>query len=488
MEILGATYSIEHYENFKKHNDNNYFEEIIDAMVLDGVAGMNEQFKQLISNLPKSEKRMAILSILDKDLNLFRKIKALTDKDIDRMDHIKDIIMMLRDYVKVGEVEKKKFGEVMTPLELVKEMLSILPEEVWSNPNLKWLDPANGTGPYPSVVIYKLMKGLENVFPDPEERYKHIVEKMIYVCELQPKNMFLYLCAVDPFDKYKLNIYTGSFLDSGFDRHMKEVWGVDKFDLIIGNPPYNDSTEKKSGTTGKKNLYQKFIFNSLRILINDGYLLFVTPPGFLKTTVYDQSTDIFNEIKKYNLLFLDISDINNKYFKVGTPICYFMIRKNSNYEMTKIKTDTHNLNVDIKKLNFVPRVVSDEIFSIIQKVEKKGIKFNFKREAKSINGEYITMKRLNHINKNGKMNPIFGNSIKYDLTHETDNPSMFCELLNRKLYRFLNYTLRHDGVIYHNFMNGLTYPINYHNMSDSDLYKFYNLSYSEIKLIEETIL
>ena len=239
MEITGVTYSVSDYEHYNQNGDLNYFEEVIDAMILDGISGMNDTFRNAIRNLSRDKKRMTILSLLDKDLNLFKRIKALTDKNIGKMDHIKDIILMLREYVKVGEVEKKKFGEVMTPLELVKEMLATLPEEVWSNPNLKWLDPANGTGPYPIMVIYKLMIGLAEWEPDAEKRYKHIVENMIYVCELQPKNMFLYMCAVDPFDTYKLNIYTGSFLEPEFDKHMKDVWSVEKFDVVMGNPPYN---------------------------------------------------------------------------------------------------------------------------------------------------------------------------------------------------------------------------------------------------------
>lgn len=212
MEITGITYSVSDYQNYNEHGDLNYFEEVIDKLMLDKYSG-DPELKEYISSLLLDKKRMAILSLLGGDNNLWTKIKALTDKNINKIDHIKDIILMLREYVKVGEVEKKKFGEVMTPLELVKEMLATLPEEVWSNPNLKWLDPANGTGPYPIMVIYKLMKGLESWEPDAEKRYKHIVENMIYVCELQPKNMFLYMCAVDPFDTYKLNIYTGSFLE-----------------------------------------------------------------------------------------------------------------------------------------------------------------------------------------------------------------------------------------------------------------------------------
>ena len=266
MEITGVTYSVSDYEHYNQNGDLNYFEEVIDAMILDGISGMNDTFRNAIRGLSRDKKRMTILSLLDKDLNLFKRIKALTDKNIGKMEHIKDIILMLREYVKVGEVEKKKFGEVMTPLELVKEMLATLPEEVWSNPNLKWLDPANGTGPYPIMVIYKLMIGLAEWEPDAEKRYKHIVENMIYVCELQPKNMFLYMCAVDPFDTYKLNIYTGSFLEPEFDKHMKDVWGVDKFDVSLGNPPF------------KRKLNLKFLNKCMDISESN---LFVHPSSWL---------------------------------------------------------------------------------------------------------------------------------------------------------------------------------------------------------------
>ena len=237
--MIGATYSMIHYELYQEKKDKNLFEEIVDQMIIDQVPGMNDSFREKISSLDRDKKRMAILSLLDKDRNLFLKIKALINKDINKMDHIKDVITMLREYVKVGDVEKKKFGEVMTPLDFVKKQLNVLPKEVWSNPNLKWLDPANGTGPYPIMVVYKLMVGLKDWEPNDEKRYKHILENMIYVCEIQPKNMFLYMCSVDPFDTYKLNIYTGSFLEEGFNYHMKNVWDIEKFDIVIGNPPFN---------------------------------------------------------------------------------------------------------------------------------------------------------------------------------------------------------------------------------------------------------
>ena len=237
--MIGATYSTVHYTLYQEKKDKNLFEEIIDQLMIDGIPGIDDNFRLKIASLDKENKRMGIASFLDKDRNLFLKIKALINKDITKMDHIFDVITMLREYVKVGEVEKKKYGEVMTPIDFVEKQLDVLPKEVWSNPNLKWLDPANGTGPYPIMVIYRLMVGLKDWEPDEEKRYKHIVENMIYVSEIQPKNMFLYMFVVDTFDTYKLNIYTGSYLEEGFDYHMKNVWGIENFDIVIGNPPFN---------------------------------------------------------------------------------------------------------------------------------------------------------------------------------------------------------------------------------------------------------
>ena len=68
----------------------------------------------------------------------------------------------IRKYLSVRDEEKKLFGEVFTPIELVCEMLDKLPDEVWKDPKLKWLDPANGIGNYPVVAYYKLMEGLKN--------------------------------------------------------------------------------------------------------------------------------------------------------------------------------------------------------------------------------------------------------------------------------------------------------------------------------------
>lgn len=256
----------------------NHYETLIDNLMVQEVAGHDPELYNLLLNTDPRKRRSGILSILDKGRNMFMSIKnVIKSNTLNKTEHIKDVVRMLRDYVKVGEVEKKKFGEVMTPISLVNEMLDTLPSEVWSNPDLKWLDPANGCGVFPSVVVERLMVGLSTWQPDEDLRYKHIMENMIYVCEIQPKNMFLYLCAFDPNDEYELNVYTGSFLDQGFDDHMKNVWGVGKFDIVVGNVPYQESDGGGTGDSAKP-LYNLFTEKSYNI---SDKIIFVIPSKWM---------------------------------------------------------------------------------------------------------------------------------------------------------------------------------------------------------------
>ena len=345
-------------EEYQLTKNKNLFEEVIDKMMLES---FTPEFSSKIMSMPLKDKRMSILSLLDKDRNLFLGIKGLINSGVGKYEHIKDVVLMLREYVKVGEVEKKKFGEVMTPLELVKEMLATLPEEVWSNPNLKWLDPANGTGPYPLMVIYRLMNGLKDWEPDEEKRYKHIVEKMIYVCELQPKNMFLYMCAVDPWDIYHLNIYTGSFLEEGLDRHMKEVWGFDKFDIVVGNPPYQEMDGGAKASA--KPIYNLFTEKSIKL---SDKVTFITPSrwfgGGKGLDSYRKMMMESNKIKSINH-YDDASKIFGNSVEIKGGVSYFLY--DNNYQ-----GDCYFNNNLLKLSNFDIVISKTESLALISKLLK----------------------------------------------------------------------------------------------------------------------
>jgi len=188
-------------------------------------------------------------------------VKKLSVKS--KTEYINNVVELFSDYIKNAKVEKKKFGEVMTPIPLVEEMLDTLPNEVWSNPNLKWLDPCNGIGTFPVVVVKKLMTGLEKTFNDEEERYRHILENMIYVCELQEKNMTIFNEIFNLNNEYKLNFFLGSFLSVEFDNHKKEVWDINNFDVIIMNSPYQTPSEGLHNRS--RPLYNLFIEKAINI-------------------------------------------------------------------------------------------------------------------------------------------------------------------------------------------------------------------------------
>ena len=407
-----------HYELYQQTKDKNLFEEIVDKLVLDDIPGMTDIFKQKILSLDRDKKRMAILSLLDKDRNLFLKIKALFDKNINRMEHIKDIVTMLREYVKVGEVEKKKFGEVMTPLDLIKEMISKLPKSVWSNPNLKWLDPCNGAGPFSSMITFRLMKGLSNVIPDEEKRYKHIVENMIYVCELQPKNMFVYLCTMDTFDSYKLNVYCGSFLDGGFDYHMKNVWGVEKFDIILGNPPYQQKLEENRKT---KPLWNIFVFKALTILNEDGFLNMIHPSGW--RNIDGVFKNIQTEFKNRNLLFLKMHTVQDgeKVFGATTSFDFYVLQNNQKYVNTEIVDTKGETNkIDISKLEIIPNFDIEKILKFfandseekVQVLYSRSIYGTDKKNMQNTNNDEFIYPCVYSVLKSGKFNLFYSNENK----------------------------------------------------------------------------
>jgi site-specific DNA-methyltransferase (adenine-specific) len=80
----------------------------------------------------------------------------------------------------------KKFGEVFTPQFLVDDMLDTLPSDVWTNPNLKWLDPCVGRNAIFPITVYKrLMVSLADSISDITQRDAHIWDNMLYMVELQ---------------------------------------------------------------------------------------------------------------------------------------------------------------------------------------------------------------------------------------------------------------------------------------------------------------
>ncbi len=70
--------------------------------------------------------------------------------------------------------------EVFTPPKVANAVLDLLPDEVWSNPDLRWLDPGCKTGVFLREAARRLLVGLEPAIPDEDERLEHILRNMLF--------------------------------------------------------------------------------------------------------------------------------------------------------------------------------------------------------------------------------------------------------------------------------------------------------------------
>ncbi|OUP08154.1 restriction endonuclease [Mediterranea sp. An20] len=70
--------------------------------------------------------------------------------------------------------------EVFTPPQVVNRMLDMLPPELWSNPQATFLDPVCKTGVFLREVAKRLMVGLADRIPDVQERVNHIMTSQLF--------------------------------------------------------------------------------------------------------------------------------------------------------------------------------------------------------------------------------------------------------------------------------------------------------------------
>jgi len=187
--------------------------------------------------------------------------------------------------------EKNKYGEVFTPLEYITRLLDQLPSHVWSDPALRWLEPAAGIGNFCVVVYIRLMEGLSTVITDEMTRHKHIIQNMICMVEINKDNVERSRDLFGPM----ANIRCADFLSEG-NNSDESIFGSGSgswADIIIGNPPFQTPRDTaRNSSKGGQILWDKFILKSLELLhrkesarpevCTERFLCFITPPLWRK--------------------------------------------------------------------------------------------------------------------------------------------------------------------------------------------------------------
>ncbi len=208
--------------------------------------------------------------------------------------------------------------EVPTLPKLANSMLDLLPPEVWQAPDYRWLDPCSKSGVFLREIAKRLLfEGLVEWEPDFKKRREHIFGKMIFGCGVTEltgiiSRRTVYYSrhaagehSVVKFDSDDGNIpfvrgehdfkqrrcricgapeelergggrenYAYAFIHGAYPtEEMAEM----KFDVIVGNPPYQIGMQDAVGnrTANITPLYQMFVDRAIRM--DPRYLVMITP-------------------------------------------------------------------------------------------------------------------------------------------------------------------------------------------------------------------
>ena len=439
------------------------------------------------------------------------------------LDRPKELLELIGDCLKPKAIEKKTFGEVFTPMDFINDkMLKDIEEywlknkneNIWTNEKLTWYDPATGMGNYPIAIYYKLMEGLKTKIPNEEQRKKHIIEKQLYMGELNKKNCFVVKQIFNINNTYKLNLYEGDTLNV----KLNEVFGKTKFNIIIGNPPYNEELT----SVGAKPLYHKFI----EYYVNKCNLLsFIVPSRWFAG---GKGLDKFREmmINRTDILYIkhyiDATKIFGNTVSIEGGVNYFLIDKEYNglcdYNGSKVKFNNFDIILDSKYYDIVNKFVEYSKITDLYLGRYFGIESNDKNliDDNKLIKCYVSQQKgfIKYIDKkfvkkeynffkvitaranggNGCFGNIFignqleihtGSYISFKVSNEIEAKSLL-SYMKCKLPNFMLSLRKISQDISEATCKWIPLPPLNKEWNDEEVYKYFKLSEDDIKLIKET--
>lgn len=126
---------------------------------------------------------------------------------------ISEVAKLITEKSSYSREKSEEHGEVFTPNELIYEMISKLPREIWEDKTKTFFDPCAGKGNFPIYVVKKLFIHLQEHIVNEEERLKHIVEKQLYMAEIQKESAEFIATAFTFSKNFKVNLFYGDSLN-----------------------------------------------------------------------------------------------------------------------------------------------------------------------------------------------------------------------------------------------------------------------------------
>jgi hypothetical protein len=296
-----------------------------------------------------------------------------------------------------NEEAKRARGEVFTPLHIVRELLygvrkeplekgivepwgvdpdgklfddpaervGGIPLEVWKNPESKWLDPANGIGNFPYIAFQMLDHQLRDVLKETVARRKHIVEKMLFMIEIDKGNVNTSFKIFEQLAPGAVpNICCADTLKLK-DADLTKEFGTAKFDVVMGNPPFQNKAENQVGTTaGRGTLWDEFIDTCILWVVPSGFFTFINPPPWRKP----MNKYIETLTKKRQMLYIHIfgEKAVSSMFHVSSRVDAYIIENKPKYKNTDIIDETGKyISINVDEWSFLPNYAYDDISKII---------------------------------------------------------------------------------------------------------------------------
>lgn len=313
-------------------------------------------------------------------------------EDIPEKENIQ-VISEVNEYSIVEDLQNgmARIPEIVTPDKVVKAMVDMLPAEVW-NRKTKFLDPACKGGEYLREIYDRLMENetMQSDFENPIERSTHILKNQIYGIALSQvsldrttKKLFGEDRNIKIIPDY-INKLKGIDMGSRPDGKQNNIgdilnkeFGKDmEFDVVIGNPPYQEN-DGSGGKGGAGALYDKFILNSINI---SKIVSLITPSRYF---VGGRGLGKFRDIWLTNTHIKSIKHFTNSSeifsgVKIAGGVSYFLWNIDYDNSTEGVKFTINNCDSRFRKLNekdvFIIDALSNSITTKVVQNMKMSIK------------------------------------------------------------------------------------------------------------------